>query len=207
MPNTEPFDTYREEYDNWFVNNRSLYLAELHAVRRLLPTSCFQAMEVGVGTGQFAVPLGIRLGIEPSLPMAARAMRQGVHVASGIAEMLPVADVVLDCVLLVTTICFVDNVVQSFKEISRVLKPGGTVIVGFVDRESELGKSYERRKQASRFYGTATFYSSEEVLQHLTDGGFLIQRVVQTLIPGNAPSVVTDGYGNGAFVTIRATKP
>ncbi len=54
-------------------------------------------------------------------------------------EQHPIPDISFDYMLLVTTICFVDDIVQAFAQAYRVLKPGGCTIVGFVDRESELG--------------------------------------------------------------------
>ena len=68
MAITKPFDEHIEEYENWFEINRFAYESELLAVKALLPQSG-NGMEIGVGSGQFSEPLGIRLGIEPSAKM------------------------------------------------------------------------------------------------------------------------------------------
>jgi ubiquinone/menaquinone biosynthesis C-methylase UbiE len=47
---------------------------------------------------------------------------------------------------MVTTICFLDNIEKAFNEIYRVLKSNGSVIIGFIDAESPLGKFYEEHK-------------------------------------------------------------
>ena len=66
-------------------------------------------MEIGVGTGRFAEPLGFREGVEPSPAMAERARRRGLEVTDGVAENLPLPDATYDVALMVTTICFVDD--------------------------------------------------------------------------------------------------
>src|SRR5512138_1468145 len=60
------FNNNVERYEAWFTENPFAYVSELHAVRALLPQG--SGLEIGVGTGRFAAPLGIRKGIEPSRP-------------------------------------------------------------------------------------------------------------------------------------------
>jgi len=71
-----PFETHTDEYEEWFEKNRFVYEAELRAVKELLPTKG-ESIEIGVGSGKFALPLGIRLGIDPSLKMAEIAVKTG----------------------------------------------------------------------------------------------------------------------------------
>src|SRR6056297_1757340 len=203
MPKIEAFEKYSEAYDQWFNNHPDLYAAEIEAIRRLIPSAGAEGMEVGVGSGKFAVPLGIKVGVEPSENMAGIARLQGVDVHSGVAEDLPFSDDRFDFVMMVTTICFVDDIVKSFKEAFRVLKTDGFILVGFVDKESELGKQYSEKKENSKFYKDATFFSVPEVLSHLNASGFVISNVLQTLIPGEKPNTILEGFGRGAFVVIK----
>jgi len=62
------FEQRAQEYDEWFDAHESVYQAELAALRRFVPTHGL-GIEVGGGTGRFSVPLGIRLGIDPSLEL------------------------------------------------------------------------------------------------------------------------------------------
>lgn len=206
MPRIDAFESYSDAYDDWFTKNSEAYAAELKAVRQLLPASPAQGLEVGVGSGKFAVPLGIKVGVEPSPQMAAKAKKIGIEVHSGIAEALPFRDDQFDFVLMVTTICFVDDVVKSFQEALRVVVSGGCILVGFVDVDSELGQKYLRNKDKSRFYQQATFFSTAEVLAHLRTAGFGKTEIVQTLIPDAPDQSVQDGFGEGAFVVIKAVK-
>jgi SAM-dependent methyltransferase len=206
MPKTEPFDQHTDAYDQWFEKNRDRYEAELEAVRQLLPGAGAAGLEVGVGSGKFAAPLGIKIGVEPSENMAARARKMGIQVYPGVAENLPFADSSFDFVLMVTTICFVDDVGKSFQEAFRVLDSGGSIIVGFVDKDSALGRHYERKRDESKFYRHAVFFSARQVLKHLEDAGFRAVKTHQTLIAGMPVDAIRDGFGQGAFVAVKAVK-
>jgi len=206
MPKINAFEKHSDAYDDWFEKNQEAYAAELKAVRQLLPTGEVKGLEIGVGSGKFAIPLGIKVGLEPSKQMARKAEKLGLEVHSGVAEALPFTTDQFDFVLMVTTICFVDDVVKSFQEALRVLVPGGCILVGFVDMESELGQQYLQNRHKSKFYKEATFFSSQEILDHLKVAGFGATEIKQTLIAGDAEGIVLDGFGAGAFVVIKATK-
>jgi len=206
MPRTEPFEKYSDAYDEWFEKNRELYDAEVEAIRQLVPWPGANGVEVGVGSGKFAAPLGIQIGVEPSEKMAIKARKQGISVCRGVAEDLPFSDGTFDFVLMVTTICFVDDVIESFREAYRVLKPGGCIIVGFVDKESELGRQYADKRDRSKFYKDATFFSTQEVLDYLKEAGFGTVRIKQTLLRRQSQKSILDGFGKGAFVVIKSVK-
>ena len=206
MSKTEAFVKYSDAYDEWFEKNSDLYEAELEAIRQLIPPSEIKGVEIGVGSGKFAIPLGIEIGVEPSEKMAIKARKQGIKVYPGIAEDLPFPDGRFDFVLMVTTICFVDDVIKSFREAFRVLKSGGCIIIGFVDKESDLGIHYAKIREESKFYKEATFFSAQEVLKYLEEAGFRHMRIKQTLIPGVSLKIILDGFGKGAFVAIRGLK-
>ncbi len=206
MAKTKPFERHAEAYEQWFERNAERYASELEAVRRLMPGDGTGALEVGVGSGRFAAPLGIRRGVEPSRAMARRAVERGIRVCAGVAERLPFLDERFGLVLMVTTICFVDDLPRSLREARRVLKPGGRVLLGFVDRESGLGRRYERRRAESRFYREATFYSATEVRSRLEEAGFVLAGSAQTLMPGEPSATVRDGFGEGAFVVLEGRK-
>lgn len=206
MPRTGPFEKHSDRYDMWFDKNRDIYHAELEAIRQVIPSHTARGLEVGVGSGKFAAPLKIGEGVEPSEKMAAKAEKQGVRVSMGVAEELPFSDAEFDFVLMVTTICFVDDISQAFREAFRVLKPDGSIIVGFVDKESELGVRYLNKRDTSVFYKDATFFSVREVRNYLTNAGFRDMNFKQTLMPGDNQSTIQDGFGKGSFVVIKGVK-
>lgn len=205
-PNIQQFEKYSDDYDRWFERNRSLYKAELEAIGQLIPHSGARGLEVGVGSGKFAAPLGINIGVDPSIRMIARARKRGLSVCAGIAESLPFPDIMFDFVLMVTTICFVTDAAKSIRESYRVLRPGGCIIVGFLDRDSKLGREYQDKRNRSKFYREATFFTAQEVLDYLKNGGFRTIKIRQTLLSEGPEGSITEGYGKGAFVVIKSLR-
>jgi len=208
MPGVNSFSENVERYEAWFLDNPFAYVSELHAVRELLPKG--NGVEIGVGTGRFAAPLGIKKGIEPSRPMAEHARKKGIEVAAGVAEHLPYRNAELDFALMVTTLCFLDDMELAFREVYRVLKPGGAFVIGFVDRESPLGKEYLAKKDQNVFYRDATFYAVRQITENLERTGFGRFEFRQTLFKPLAELTevepVKKGHGEGSFVVVRAVK-
>jgi ubiquinone/menaquinone biosynthesis C-methylase UbiE len=210
MPVVTVFEQHAQKYDDWFDGHESVYRAEVAALRKFIPVTGM-GIEVGVGTGRFAVPLGVEFGLDPSRTMLQVARRRGIRVCQAIGERIPFRDRQFDLVLLVTVICFVDDVPILFRELRRVLKRDGQLIIGFINRDSELGRSYESRKEAHLFYRDARFYSVEEVADWVKEAGFGSLRFCQTLF-GAPPELslmdleVHDGYSTGAFVVLSGQK-
>jgi len=209
MPKVEPFEKHVDRFEDWFVRNRFAYESELQAVRSLLPKNG-NGVEIGVGTGRFAARLGIRVGVEPAKAMAAIARKRGIEVYEAKAERLPFGSGSFDFVLLVTTLCFLQNPMQALKEATRVLKSDGCIIIGIIDKDSPLGKIYEAKKDESKFYEHARFYSIDQVLEWLQRLKYGNIRISQTIFknPKEITSLepIKDGYGDGIFVVIYAQK-
>jgi SAM-dependent methyltransferase len=209
MPKTRPFDKYACRYEEWFEINPHVYHSELIAIKELLPSSG-DGIEIGIGSGRFAKPLGISVGIEPSRKMREMAHQRGLYAIDGVAEDLPFPDCRIDFILMVTTICFLDNIEIALSEIFRVLKPGGSLIIGIIDKDSPVGKTYLKMKHKNPFYQVADFYSVDEVISFLQKAGFRYFACRQTIF--NDPSTIEsfepikEDYGDGSFVAIKAMK-
>ncbi|MFC4245678.1 methyltransferase domain-containing protein [Natribaculum luteum] len=210
MPKSAPFEEHTDRYEQWFDEHTEAYRAEIDALSRLVPADAF-GLEIGVGSGRFAEPLEIETGVDPAVEMLEYADDRGIDVVRGVAEALPFRTDRFDVAVIVTTICFVDDVPTTFAEARRVLRPGGSLVIGYIDRESPVGQQYQEYKDENPFYRDATFVSTDELVDDLEDAGFVDFEFVQTIFewPGEMDDVdpVRDGYGEGSFVGIEAVVP
>ena len=210
MPRTAPFEAHHHRYDDWFVRHAAAYQSELLAVRALLPWRGL-GLAIGVGTGRFAAPLGVQIGIDPAHEVLDYAANRGILTVQAIAEALPFSDSSVDYALSITTICFVDDATAMLTEAYRVLKPGGELVIGFIDRTSNLGQYYLAHQAENVFYREATFYSADEVEHLLRDTGFTkpvwVQTLSKTLEETDEIEPLRAGYGQGAFVVVKTNRP
>jgi ubiquinone/menaquinone biosynthesis C-methylase UbiE len=206
----EVFKEQANEYDYWFIRHEFSYRSELAAVKAFIPPAG-RGLEIGVGTGRFAAPLGIKVGVEPARAMAEIARTRGIRVIQGYAEILPFADGSFDVVLMVTVLCFLRDPFQALCEATRVLTTQGRLIIGMIDPDSPLGKSYEVNKEKSKFYRQARFLPVEHVLKWLGKLGYLSLQTHQTIFQDPATITalepVRKGHGEGVFVVMAGEKP
>ncbi|MEA2006395.1 MAG: class I SAM-dependent methyltransferase [Acidobacteriota bacterium] len=209
MPKITPFEQYSSQYEAWFEKNRFAYKSEICAIKKVLPKNK-HGVEIGIGSGKFAVPLGIKIGVDPCAKMRKIAEKRDLKVIEGVAEKLPFENSTFDFALMVTTICFLDNIEKSFQEAYQILKWGGCLIIGFVDKNSAVGKMYLQHKHESIFYKDAKFYSVDEVVFYLKESGFkdfiFYQTIFKNLKDIKKIEPVKRGYGKGSFVVIKVKK-
>jgi SAM-dependent methyltransferase len=209
VPRAAPFEAHHQRYEAWFERNEAAYISELLALRPFVPWEG-RGIEIGVGSGRIAAPLGVRVGVDPSRAMLAHAAARGIEVVEAVAENLPFGTSTFDYALVVTTICFVDSPARTLAEGRRVLKPGGRLVIGFVDRDSSLGQHYLAHQAENVFYREATFYSASEVEGLLLDSGFSISAWGQTLARP-LPQIrevepLRAGHGQCGFAVVAARR-
>jgi hypothetical protein len=83
-------------------------------------------------------------------------------------------------------------------------------LVGFIDRNSDLGRHYVAHRAESVFYRDATFYAASEVEDMLRRARFSVRAWGQTLF-GASPEIqeiqpLRPGVGQGAFVVVSAER-
>lgn len=211
MKITDLFNKNVEAYDAWYKKYPEVYLSEVAALKEQLlklPEN-IKGIEVGLGTGRFAEPLGIKEGVEPATEMAAIASKRGIEVVKGTAENLPHKDFNFDFVLFVT-ICYLENIKEALKEAHRVLKPKGSIIIGFIDKDQTIAKAYIENSKQSTFFKYATFHTVNNVIKLLKESGFKDLEFNQTLF-GSLEEIKEiqlpkKDFGEGSFVTVKAIK-
>ena len=211
MIKTDVFNDNIRDYEAWYEQYPEVYYSELEALKEQftkLPEN-IRGIEVGVGTGRFAKPLGIKVGIDPAEEMGALAAKRGIEILKGTAENIPFKDMQFDFVLFVT-ICHLYDIKEAMKEAHRVLKHKGSIIIGFIDKDQKIGKLYESRRKESTFFKNATFYTIDHMKRLLKEAGFKELDFIQTLF-GDLNEIKEiqlpeKGYGKGSFVVVKAHK-
>jgi chromate transport protein ChrA len=184
----------------------------LVAVVRLGKTAAKNTQLTIIGTGRFAKELGIDSGIDPSFKSLEIAKKRGIRVKRAKGERLPFKDKSFGAVFMLFTLCFVEDPEKVLFEAQRVLKIGGRLIVGIINRESPWGQLYLKKKANGHpLYGLATFYNIFEVVKMIEKTGMAVEAYSSTLCqpPSEIPYkelVHNELIENAGFVCILARK-
>jgi len=209
MSSSYVFDKYAWRYDSWYVRNREVFECELRAVKALGLSGV--GLDVGVGTGIFSVEIGVKVGVDPAVGMLRIAKDRGVNVVRAVGENLPFRSEIFSYVIMIVTLCFLDEPKASLNEIWRVLKKHGFLAACIVPKDSSWGEFYiEKAKQGHIFYRHAHFYTVEEIERMLEECMFRVTEFKATLSydPHDKPRVEdpTDEVGGKGFVCVKAIK-
>jgi ubiquinone/menaquinone biosynthesis C-methylase UbiE len=210
----EAFDQHAEDYDKWFdtPEGKVLFRMEVEAVRMLTRNIEKPSLEIGVGTGRFAEELGIDTGIDLSFKSLEIAKKRGIKVEKAKGENLPFRDESFGAVFMLFTLCFVEDPEMVLFEAKRILKIGGRLIVGIINRESPWGQLYlKKRAEGHPIYRYATFYNIFEVVKMIEKTGIVVEAYSSTLCqpPSETPHkepVHNELIENAGFVCILAQR-
>ncbi|MFZ2055148.1 MAG: class I SAM-dependent methyltransferase [Candidatus Aminicenantales bacterium] len=199
------FEKTWKDYDDWYDMHPALYQSELAALKHLVPSGA--GLEIGVGTGRFAVSLGVRFGLDPAIHMLRLAKKRGILVVQGLGESLPYRDESFDFVQIVFVIEFVDDPLFFLSEAARTVRRNGELILGLIDRDSAWGQYYSRDPSHKQYFHPP---SPEEVLGIFNKIGLEFREACQTLF--QPPPDISEkedpreGFGRGGFLAMKATK-
>ena len=178
IPSRRVFEDHAGDYDRWFDEHDAVYQAQQRMLRKALPDHG-RGLEVGVGSGRFAGPIGIDYGIDPSRELLKMAKSRGNEIVIGEGEHLPYCAGSFDYVLMMTVVCFLEDVVAVFREVNRVLRPGGILVVGFIEKGGEIQRIYQHESTKGRFLRFAKFRTVGDVGRFFKDAGFVQVSVLE----------------------------
>ncbi len=194
------FERLAERYDAWYEGpvGRVVFPLEVACLRPLLAALPPPRLEVGVGSGRFALALGEGYGVDPARAPLRLAAARGVRVVQAVGERLPFRDGCFGAVLVVVTLCFADDPALLLREARRVLRPDGGVVLGDVFAESAWGERYRALGEAGHpFYAAARFLTRGELAGALRAAGLRVVRARSTLrqppTDAPAPEPATEG--------------
>jgi len=211
------FDDYAQRYDSWYEKpfGKSVFNLELKCLNELLQKfNKERSIEVGVGTGRFALALDIKFGLDISKEELKIAKKRGIETILGDAHSMPLKDSSFDLALVVVSICFFEDPTKVLKEVRRILNENGTIILGLILLESPWARFYMKKAQEGHpLYSRAKFYSYREVSIMLKETHFFIERIFTTLfekpqdkLPIKNEEVREGFYPDGGFYCIKARK-
>ncbi|MFC4376542.1 methyltransferase domain-containing protein [Nocardia halotolerans] len=134
-----------------FLLNRTNKRAITAAVDAAAPATGADVADIGFGGGAGLALLlervgadGVVHGVEPAPDMLARARStfamevagDRLVLAAGALGALPLPDASLDAAITVNTIYFLEDLPTACSDLARVLRPGGTAVIGIGDPEA-----------------------------------------------------------------------
>ena len=178
-------------YENYAVVQRRVIdrFSGLLKALDMRPESC---LDVGAGSGMllrsvreiYGDILAVGIDLSPGMTRVAQeklGRSSNFHMLAGDAEHLPFIDASYDLLVSTSTFQWLENLMPTFSEAFRVLKPGGTFAFSLFGEATlrELRSSYRSAVKAAgrRDDHTHNFFSVQDVASALSTAGFTASAV------------------------------
>lgn len=148
--------------------------------------SGLRILEIGCGEGRLSIDLrkrgAIVTGADASADMLAAARANAAAADSSVdfvraeATHLPFADASFDLVFAKTVLCFVGEADDMFRDMARVLRPGGRLVIGELHKWSSWAA--QRRTRAwlgSSLWRRGRFRTADELRRLASDAGLKVE--------------------------------
>jgi|SRR5690606_11192406 len=163
--------------ENMFLSNSNMIFKAIDLMQ--VDTGLSSVLEIGVGNGKHLPYLFEKaqdlqyIGVDISEEMVKEAIQNNINLVNKkIAEFivvqpdekLPFKRAYFDFCFTVNTIYFIENPIEYFHSVFEYLKPNGKLVIGFIAKE--FGEKLDFTQEGF------TFYSTETIMQWLSDIGF-----------------------------------
>ncbi|MCC7427397.1 MAG: methyltransferase domain-containing protein [Alphaproteobacteria bacterium] len=225
-----PTPTGPEAYRAWRASplGRITDACEAAALQPLLGTVAgLDLLDIGCGDGMLAADMAMAgarvIGIDPDAAMLEaarpRAAGHGFHLVRGRIEALPFAAGSFDLVTAVTVLCFVRDETAAWREMARILRPGGALVIGELGRWSLWAlRRRVRGWLGSRLWRDVAFHSAAQLRRAAGAAGLSVEEVRGAVFhpPSAFVARLTAGLDarlgrrtslGAAFIALRARKP
>jgi ubiquinone/menaquinone biosynthesis C-methylase UbiE len=171
------FDKIASVYDQYYATEQGKKIDDLEKFNTALffnDLNSKNVLEIGCGTGhwtQFLSHHGFEItALDTSDAMLEIAMKKNIKNAQfvkGSATELPFEDESIENIMSFATLGFIKNKEKAIKEMHRVLKKNGYILIGALNKNSVW---YEENK-SNEIYKSANFFDYESLYKSLADFG------------------------------------
>lgn len=170
------FDEFFDGYDAWYNTRIGAFVDKVEteaAFRLLSPKSGIRVLDAGCGTGNFSIKLSRMgcdvTGIDVSENMLAQAVQkaygeQQVRFLKMDAAQIGFSDNFFDAVLCMAAFEFIPNPQEVYNEFKRVVKPGGVVVIGTIQKGGDWEKLYSSEVCSGTAYANASFKTKDDII-------------------------------------------
>ena len=171
------FNGIAAQYDDWYSQKKGHFIDRVEtdlafAMLKLEPG--MRVLDVGCGTGNFSMKLAgmgcVVTGIDISEEMLKVARGKAAEKSLSISYLqmdateLGFDDGAFDVVLAMAAVEFIKDIARAVKEMFRVAKVGGQILIGTINADSEWGEYYQTKKmQGDSIYRYADFKTIEDL--------------------------------------------
>lgn len=206
-PNEDLATSFRRWYDS--DHGRAIWRIEANCAFSLYtPKMGEMVIDIGCGTGQFSrelVKRGARVvGIDTDRGVIDDARSLDDHGLYRVMDMheLDYPDNYFDAAVSTFALEFSDNPATVIHEAIRVVKPGGDVLFGTIQRGSAYADAYTRRGEAGEIpYAQAHFYTKAELLAMIPKGDVSVAECIGFGPDDAVTEETTENVAGVVFVT------
>lgn len=171
------FNYLYKDYDNWYNTSTGQFVDEQETtilLNLLQPNSQQKILEVGCGTGHFTFKVAQRgcqlVGIDQASNMLKQAQyklpfddQKQVILKKMDAQDLAYKDCQFDSAFSMASFEFIADPQRAYQQMYRVIKPGGTIVLGTIQKYSTWANFYKSASCRGTAYEYANFLTLEQI--------------------------------------------